>query len=283
MVWHSELPKVNLYSWFVNEAASKHVKVCLSGLGGDELFAGYPSTSRFQLARRIARYRGVGKFLLSTGLVALLPKRMRALARSLRSETDAYSAVITGFPSDEVNEHVKTKISTYFDGDDRFVQKMVRAEFHTKLPYDYLLVEDAMSMAHTLEVRVPLLDDLLVDSMLAVPYAANLRAEEGKRLLREAVADVLPARCMQKPKWGFSVDVYSWWKKGVREYATKFVPESKFLKTIAPEWHEKVSRRIALPTDPGNTRWYQMAWIMLGMDVWARMFLEADSPRVLSW
>ena len=283
MVWHSELPKINLYSWFVNEAASKHVKVCLSGLGGDELFAGYPTSRRFQTARRIRRLRRLGPVLAVAEMSRMVPNRYARLLRSLHSDSEAYAALVTGFPSEEVSSTVKELVTPFFNQPGDFEQKMVRAEFSEKLPYDYLLVEDAMSMAHTLEVRVPLLDDILLDLMLPVPYKYNATPSQGKLLLREAVKDILPPQCLAKPKWGFSVDVYSWWKRSVRDYALKRIPESKFLREATPNWHRKVSEKIAQPVDVQNSRWYSMAWIMLGLDVWADLFLNKQTPQSLPW
>jgi hypothetical protein len=95
---------------------------------------------------------------------------------------------------------------------------------------------------------------------------------------------ILPERCLSKPKWGFSVDIYSWWKNAIRDYASKYLPESRVLNELAPEWHEKVLQKITLPADPSRTRWYAMAWMMLGLEVWHRMFIEEHGkvPKV-SW
>jgi asparagine synthase (glutamine-hydrolysing) len=283
MVWHSELPKVNLYSWFVNEAASKHVKVCLSGLGGDELFAGYAGTARFRNARRIARWRRLSPILTLAASSQLLPARYAGLARSMRSEPLAYSTLITGFPGDEVSPSVKENVARYFEQDYGFEQGVVGAEFHTKLPYDYLLVEDAMSMAHTLEVRVPLLDNTLLDLLLPVRYEHQMRGQTGKLLLRSAVKDLLPARCLKKPKWGFSVNVYSWWKKGLADYVRREVPGSEFLKEHSGKMFEKVIDQIGKPDDEARTRWYAIAWTMLGLEAWRRMYATDEPPKQVYW
>ncbi|MGD0177130.1 MAG: asparagine synthase (glutamine-hydrolyzing) [Candidatus Bathyarchaeia archaeon] len=282
MVWHSEAPKVNLYSWFVNEAASKYVKVCLSGLGGDELFGGYPSSTRFGIARKISKYRR-GPIPALSRFADLIPSRRVKYAGSLRTESLAYATLITALPRNEISPRVKDLTSHYFDkGASTFEQSMTRAEFHTKLPYDYLLVEDAMSMAHTLEVRVPLLHDDLLELMMPVAYRHNVNGTQGKRLLRAAVRDILPPRCLSKEKWGFSVNVFSWWKNSVREYAIKRIPDSNFLKANAPKWHDKITAKIQSTPEVRNSRWYSMAWIMLGLDYWSELFLEAQTPKAIS-
>jgi asparagine synthase (glutamine-hydrolysing) len=274
MIWHSEMPKVNLYSWFVNEAASKFGKVCLSGLGGDELFCGYPTSSRYRRARQISGIRRMPLAKELLGAASVLPIRKASYAKALAEEAQSYSAIITGFPPSETRSAISSSVQKYFSGKEDFVEKMVRCEFHTKLPYDYLLVEDAMSMAHTLEVRVPLLDDFLLELMLPVHCKYQMNAYIGKLLLRSAMRGLLPERCFAKPKWGFSVDIYSWWKNAVREYAARYLPESKVLKELAGDWHLKVLQKMQPPTDPSRTRWYSMAWMMLGLELWHRIFID---------
>lgn len=280
MIWHSETPKVNLYSWFVNEAASKHVKVCLSGLGGDELFCGYANTTRIANARRIRSFR---RFRRLAPMARQFPGRRARFVTSLRSDELAYASLITGFPETEVSDSVKKTVATCFNKDQDFVQQVIRCEFHTKLPYDYLLVEDAMSMAHTLEIRVPFLDNQLLELMLPVRYQNQMQGDTGKVLLRKAMKGMLPRRCFEKTKWGFSVDVYSWWRNSVRDYALQYLPTSSFLKEHAGRWHEQVVERIRLPADPTHTRWYSMAWVMLGLELWHRIFLDdgGKEPRGL--
>jgi len=274
MIWHSEMPKVNLYSWFVNEAASKFSKVCLSGLGGDEIFCGYPTSARFRRARQVSNIMRFSPLNRLAAFARVLPTEKARYAQALNSEVESYCTIITGFPPPDLDPTIPESIKEHFQGKGDFVEKIVRCEFHTKLPHDYLLVEDAMSMAHSLEVRVPLLDDSLVGLMLGVPIKYQMTSDTGKLLLRSAMKGILPESCFAKPKWGFSVDVYSWWKGALGEYAMKYLPESKTLTQIAARWYPKVLEKIQLPPDPSRTRWYAMAWTMLGLEYWNRMFIE---------
>jgi asparagine synthase (glutamine-hydrolysing) len=276
MIWHSEMPKVNLYSWFVNEAASKFGKVCLSGLGGDELFCGYPTSSRFKRARQVSSLMQLPLSKQLASAASAIPFGKAKYSKALTDETLAYSTIATGFPPSEIDPSIPGDLKRYFPGTSDFVQEMVRCEFHTKLPYDYLLVEDAMSMAHTLEVRVPLLDDRLLELMLGVPSKYQMTNNVGKLLLRQAMTGILPERCFIKPKWGFSVNVYSWWRNAVRDYAEKYIPESQILKELGGNWHRKLVEVMRQPLDPSRTRWYAMGWTMLGLELWHRIFVDGN-------
>ena len=284
MIWHSEMPKVNLYSWFVNEAASKFGKVCLSGLGGDELFCGYPTSSRFKRARQVSSLMWLPLVKQLANAASAIPFGKAKYGKALTDETLTYSTIATGFPPSEIDPSIPGDLKRCFPGTSDFFQEMVRCEFHTKLPYDYLLVEDAMSMAHTLEVRVPLLDDRLLELMLGVPSKYQMTNNVGKLLLRQAMTGILPERCFIKPKWGFSVDIYSWWKNAVRDYAEKYIPESEALKELGGKWHQKLVDVMRQPLDPSRTRWYTMGWTMVGLELWHRIFVDGNGKEpTFSW
>ena len=92
------MPKVNLYSWFVDEAASRFGKVCLSGLGGDELFCGYPTSSRFKRARQFSRIQRLPLARTLAIAASMVPTEKGRYSKAITSETLAYSTIITGFP-----------------------------------------------------------------------------------------------------------------------------------------------------------------------------------------
>jgi hypothetical protein len=63
----------------------------------------------------------------------------------------------------------------------------------------------------------------------------------------------------------------------------KRIPKSKFLGEVAPKWHKKVAEKTVSSPDAKDTRWYSMAWIMLGLDLWHDMFLNEETPEAVSW
>ena len=155
---------------------------------------------------------------------------------------------------------------------------MIGAELRTKLVDDLLSVDDTMSMAHSVELRVPLLDNRIVDLMASVPWPMKYSpGTHGKLLLREAIRDVLPEESMKKPKWGFSVNVTAWYKGEVGEMARQILPESDVIQRYFRA--EKIRRLIANTSNSENDRRQQaLLWQLLGFHFWHRIFI--DSPQV---
>ncbi len=293
MLWHMEAPKYNLYPWFVCELVQKYVKVCLSGNGGDEVFGGY--YARYENALRI---QSLSRSILSPALRlsgGVLPaswgnlksrNRLRVL-RSLRDNTDEY-LILAGTLPDEVNramfidggssvEQVRKQYYPFFAGSD-FLQGLMNAELRTKLVDDLLSVDDTMSMAHSVELRVPLLDNRVVDLMTAVPWQMKYAlGTHGKFLLRKAIRDILPEESLRKPKWGFSVNVQTWFKGEVDELLRQVLPESEVMQEYFRA--DEIRKLLAGTSDSEKDRRQQvLLWQLLGFHFWHRIFI--DSTRV---
>jgi len=290
MIWHMEAPKYNLYPWFVCELVRRHVKVCLSGNGGDELFGGY--YARYQNALRIQRLsntvfrpllQGAGTFLEPIVSDIRIRNRMRAL-RSLGDHVTEY-LILSGVLPDSFNRklfrngrfllaQLKEHYSPFFENVD-FLQGLIYAELRTKLVDDLLSVDDSMSMAHSLELRVPLLDNRLVDSMVSVPWELKYRpGTHGKLLLRKAVQEILPEKSLCKPKWGFSVNVNAWYKGELGELVKQVLPDSEVIRRYFSQ--DFVDNLIARSFSSRNRRYQLLLWQLLGFHFWHRIFVDGD-------
>lgn len=215
----------------LSRMAARHVKVALSGDGGDELFAGY---QRY-LGRVLLRwYTRLPSAIRSSGekLLHAFPEPLHHHSRSLLKKAHLFVATATQSEGDPIayvaprlfsdaqmralapalcaRGHAPPGLPERCHIDD--VQYMMTADVLTYLPQDILVKTDRASMAHSLEVRCPFLDHRLVEVALTAGTQRHLRGLRGKRLLREACGDVIPAWVWRRRKQGFAVPVGSWFR-----------------------------------------------------------------------
>ena len=290
MIWHMEAPKYNLYPWFVCELVHKYVKVCLSGNGGDEVFGGY--YARYQNALRIqhlAKKRFASTLKIPSRLLQALPQGMKLQNRLRVLQTLGDNAseylILAGAFSDSFNAKLfkgassasilREHYSPFFEGVD-FIQGLMNAELRTKLVDDLLSVDDTMSMASSLELRVPLLDNRIVELMTTIPWRLKFApGTYGKLLLRKVVQKVLPLESMRKPKWGFSVNVQAWYNGELGELIRQILPESDVLSRY---FQMKTVRRIidGVAGTVEERRMKVLLWQLLGFHFWHEIFIERD-------
>jgi asparagine synthase (glutamine-hydrolysing) len=290
MIWHMESPKYNLYPWFVCELVHKYVKVCLSGNGGDEVFGGY--YGRYGNALRIQELankpfawmlRTPSRFLQPPLKDVKTQNRLRAL-QALGNDVSEYLILAGTFPDSFNQKFFKEEISAFnlrqhyapfFEGVD-LVQGLMNAELRTKLVDDLLSVDDTMSMASSLELRVPLLDNRIVDLMTPVPWQLKFApGTHGKLLLRKVAQKILPQETMRKPKWGFSVNVQAWYNGELGELIHQILPDSDVL----PKYFQpKEVQRIIEGTSgtSRDRRWQVLLWQLLGFHFWHKIFIERE-------
>jgi asparagine synthase (glutamine-hydrolysing) len=290
MIWHMEAPKYNLYPWFVCELVRRFVKVCLSGNGGDEAFGGY--YARYRYALRIQELsanglaplmRAAGRILCSLPLNLRRQNRARALG-ALGDEVSEYLVLAGAFPESFNKKLFKVggaaeEMRSYYEPCFRgveMVQGLMNAELRTKLVDDLLSVDDSMSMANSLELRVPLIDNRIVDLMTKVPWCMKYApGTQGKLLLRKVISRVLPPESLRKPKWGFSVNVQAWFNGELGELIRQTVPESDVLR----KYLDLPTLRRVLRRTTGNVedrRLQVLLWQLMGFHIWHRIFLESE-------
>jgi asparagine synthase (glutamine-hydrolysing) len=214
----------------VSQVAARHVKVALSGDGGDELFSGY---QRYQ-ARAIMRwYLRLPKTIRSNirQVIRAIPEPMAHHSHSLlkkahlfqsavdRQEPEAtyvapglYSQEEFGglVPELQTRGHQPEGLPAETNLDD--VHAMMAADAAVYLPQDILAKVDRASMAHSLEVRAPFLDHKLVELAFSLPCKWHRHGLSGKRILRAAFDDMLPADIWSRRKQGFGVPLHQWFR-----------------------------------------------------------------------
>jgi asparagine synthase (glutamine-hydrolysing) len=208
-------------TFLVSKAASRDLKVALSGLGGDELFAGYPHFHRlsraanFRFPRRLARHIP-GRLLHDRDLIAAAPAERYATLRNLAADHEKPDII----NRDLGIRHVPlAQLYAPLLGDDRSsVAQTTYVEANRYLADTLLRDADAMAMSHSLEVRPVLLDHRLAEFAYALPDELKLGAIN-KPVLVDAVRDLLPPALVTRKKAGFELPLQSWLVGPLRERA----------------------------------------------------------------
>jgi len=238
LIWHFDEPFADssaIPTWYVSELARQHVTVVLSGDGGDELFGGYdrylphPHVQSFD---RLAP--GVGRALASAAWRAL-PHGARGknfLRHVSRDGQGRYLDSVTFFHADErqslLSPDVRAALGRWdaerffsapFERLSRlpFAAQMMAFDFETYLPEDCLTKVDRMSMAHSIESRVPLLDHRVIEFAASLPAAMKISAGRRKHLLKEVAFRLVPRELLERPKQGFGVPIGHWFRGSMRD------------------------------------------------------------------
>ncbi len=279
-------------AYLVSKVAAEHVKVVLSGDGGDELFAGY---DRYLVERRerIFRHLPAGARwtlrALARRLPGALPGRRYASHVSLPDE-DRYLDAVTLFGSSERDDLLRPELRDLLArhdpwreerrllarGQGDWLAPLQHLDLTRYLPLDVLTKVDRMSMAHSLEVRVPLLDHRLVEFAATLPLEDRLRGRSTKHLLKRALSGLVPEAILQRPKRGFAIPLGRWFQGPLRGFARDLLlsPHS-----FARDVFERpaLERLLSGPSD-GDLG--LKLWTVLSFELWCRAFLSGSpAPR----
>lgn len=232
-------------SYFVSKIAQENVKVVLSGLGGDELFAGYERYLGFRLQ---SIYNNVPYFIrknIISKLVDRLPERsdghytinhMKRFARGGLLEPDKCYLSYISILSDDIrsrlfadrarfNDNYNTcaeLMMGYFNSDNVHGRKdsldrALYCDIKTYLPDDILALSDRVSMQHSLEVRVPFIDHEFMEFCATIPPEIRLKGFKKKYLLKKALSEILPKEVINHRKQGFVGPTASWMKSDLKQ------------------------------------------------------------------
>jgi asparagine synthase (glutamine-hydrolysing) len=220
-------------NWYVAKLASRFVKVCLAGAGGDELFAGYPWRYRQAIGAKDFEEFDRAYYLYWHRL--LFPEEVCSLflpeiQHYYKSTWQSWRQVMASAPP------WQQELSSF----DNLLQRSLFFEFRTFL-HGFLVIEDRMSMAHSLETRVPFLDNDLVDLAWRLRPSLKLGANgmenvknnhyfesaEGKLILRKAMQDYLPKEFLHQHKQGFSPPDENWYRGPSMAYIKEILYDKK--------------------------------------------------------
>jgi asparagine synthase (glutamine-hydrolysing) len=305
LVWHEDEPiafnsSVPLY--FVSRLAQQHVKVVLTGEGADELFLGYDYRYRVtELNERLGRlYWAATPETIRGGVARMLGVLPRGIRRYAERSFLAYPPGPRGvffdnfsvFPAALRREVIKERGALtsrdphahglrYWDEHrEGFLERMSYVDLQTHL-VELLMKQDQMSMAASIESRVPYLDHELVDMVGAMPGQFRLHGWETKAVLRNAVRHLIPQEILKRPKMGFPVPLGRWLQG-------PYWPTVKDLilgpRALARGLFNQVAiERLVEEHRSGHRVHTDRLWLLMNLELWHRVFLDGEDPGADSY
>jgi asparagine synthase (glutamine-hydrolysing) len=275
-------------TYFVSALARPHVKVVLSGDGGDEIFAGYERYAEDWRRRHWSLLRGVGVAPVAAAASRALPEGTFGKAY-LHAVTlpriDRYVLGVTHFADGALRSLADGPLAlaladgrAHGDGLAPFVARGSALGFparlqcldvDTYLPGDILTKVDRMTMAHSIEARVPLLDHRFVEFAASLPSHVTLRRGEGKYLFKRALAGMVPPAILTRTKQGFAVPLRYWFREGLDAFLGDHLLGAG---TRSRAWvrREYVERLFDLHRATGRQGYLEQLWSLLVLELWQR-------------
>lgn len=271
-------------TFIVSEFAVQHVKVALTGDGGDELFAGYESFFAIDSLRSFDRLPQFARTLLSKVADAWpysfygknylrMASRPSPLTRYFELNYTPYFLRKSLLRPDWMLPADAAFLTDAFPDcllplDRDIVAQALYFEATAKLAGDMLVKVDRMSMANSLEVRSPLLDHELAEFAMTIPHAWKIRNGKGKQIFLKAVGDRLPPELLKLPKKGFGVPLAAWFRGALRPMLWDHLTSRKFLDRgmISTPFVSHLLKE----HDSGrrdNSHWL---WMLLMLELWFR-------------
>ncbi|HUP41797.1 MAG TPA: asparagine synthase (glutamine-hydrolyzing), partial [Thermoanaerobaculia bacterium] len=290
LAWHLDEPfgdSSAIPTFMVSQLAAGEVTVVLSGDGGDELFAGY---DKYRVERRERRNRflpaPLRRLLGAAGEALPEGATGRELLRHLALVgADRYLDAGTLFKDDQkrrlfadgavelpAGHDPRAYARRFLDTPDtHWLSALQRLDLATYLPLDILTKVDRMSMAHSLEARVPLLDHRVVELAARIPPELQLRGERGKHLFKRALEGRVPRPILERPKRGFAIPLGHWFRGRLGGFVRELLlsEESRRRGLFRASYLERL-----LALHEGGRPLDLHLWTLVSFELWCRTFLD---------
>ncbi len=302
LIWHEDEPisfPSSIALNFVSQLARPHVKVVLTGEGADELFLGYNwyrlTAWNEQLGRR---YRAWTPPALRRGVrhaVSALPRPLRRYASrsflaldpgvravcyenfSVFSDTWRRSLLVDRQLM-EATDPYREQLRCFEQAPGSTLDRMSHADLQTYL-VELLMKQDQMSMAASIESRVPFLDHELVEHVVRTPAQYKIRGLTTKAILREALRDRVPSEILRRRKLGFPVPFGRWARERFAPLIRDTIlgPRALARGMFAREPLE----RLVAEHEAGIANHADRLWLLLNLEIWQRIFLDGEDPATV--
>lgn len=306
LIWHEDEPLAHPASvplYFVSRLASKHVKVVLTGEGSDETLAGYDRYRKtiYNLALG-ARYHSltsesmrarVRRGLEQSPVASKFRQKLRRTFLCLPPDIESiYFDNFAVFPramqhallTPETIERTGSRtgaldpyanVRPFFEGTQatRLLDRLLYADIKTYL-HELLMKQDQMSMAASIESRVPFLDHKLVEFTARLPERLRLRGWTTKYVLRRSMKGILPDQIIKRRKMGFPVPLATWFRGPFRPVIEDYVLGERA--TARGLFDETFVRRMVAEHQSGARNHAQRLWSLVNFEMWMRQFIDGE-------
>lgn len=293
VVWHLEDLRVGMSypNYYISKLASKFVKVCLQGTGGDELFGGYPW-------RYYRVFHSLSKDEFFENYYSYWQRLVQDGDKSKLFQENVIRNIDVHSPKEIFKNVFAANDKLSYDSPEQHIQNSLYFEIKTFLN-GLLIVGDKLSMAHSLEERYPFLDNNLVDTAQRIPVRHKLNNldkeilkinenalkdkkktlsytlhDDGKNVLRKAMADFVPEKILKRKKQGFSAPDESWYRGENANYVKElllnknavsfeFIDRKYVEKIIDEHMNNKINHRLLI-------------WSFMNFEWWCRIFLNGE-------
>lgn len=285
-IYHMDSPQADpsaIMFYLLSEFAVKDVKACLSGEGADELFGGYPIYKEVDGLKLFTKVpSGLKKGLLSVSKA--MPTGMKGKSFLERGSTplrERYAGNAFIFREEEKVRLLKFKGSPWqtvthelYDQIEHLppLEQMQTIDLHTWLKGDILLKADRLSMAHSLEVRVPFLDDVVFDVATGLSKEEKIKGTTAKAILREAFDDYLPDHMKKMKKRGFPVPLAHWMRTELYEEVRGILKSE-----VATEFLNQEVALTMLEEHRSGKDYSRKIWTIMVFVLWLESYLKPDN------
>lgn len=294
LVWHMDEPVADpaaITTYLICKAAKERCTVMLSGVGGDELFGGYPRylgnliAERYQVLPEMIRLRLIQPLInrVPTGSSSFIRNTKKFLKSANMSFEDRYYGYLTYYAESELKQLLKMD----FNWDDIFethknifkeyqsvdnLQTMMNLDLMTFLPNLNLMYTDKMSSAASVEVRVPFLDHLLIENVANIPGRYKIKNGKRKYILKKTAEKYLPQKIIWRKKAGFGAPIGAWLKNQTKEMMLDLLSEES-IKRRGYFNYSFVSRLIDDHLTGKNYNANQL-WQLMTLELWHQEFID---------
>jgi asparagine synthase (glutamine-hydrolysing) len=297
LTWHRDEPvsePSDIGVYLISKLAREHVKVVLSGEGGDELFAGYPK----YVVDWLAKYYHIIPEALRQNVIQSAIDRLPYSMRKLKTAARNISApapqrwmnwfgIFNGHLKEQIlSDSTRTAIDMDASRQFRYwlernpqrddLSSMLYLDTKIWLPDNLLMKGDKMTMAASLEARIPLLDYKLIEYAASIPSQLKIRGFKAKYLLKRAFADFLPEPILTRKKMGFNVPTGIWFREGQRRIITQLLLSERIRER--GYFNQDYIAYMVREHLEGRTNFQAQIFTLASLELWFRIFI--DSPQL---